>query len=244
MVTSRFMALRNDEKQWVQDAINTAIDKIKPHGWRKLVVVLRELGPLSASIALVLTLVTITLGALYQSFSHVREETEFRTHTGDRLVSIEGTLKVMQAQIAATRYSALPRGDLRNHRDELQTVAKSLATAPRNTPNFWPTSFQMITLLSQSISDIEPTSTKEVVFEDSSGPVDIAPGAHVFLKGLITHMVFKNEFIRFDPSVRLSNVTFYNCVFIFPAVQTPSKPLEEIANVLLTGDLNATITAS
>jgi hypothetical protein len=238
------MALRNDEKEWVQEAINTAIDKIRPHGWRKLVVSLRELGPLAASIAVVLTLLGITLTSVYQAVSNVREETTFRTRTGDRLDSIEGTLKLMQAQAAAARYSALPPQELKTHRDELQTVVKNLATVPRDAPNFWPTSFQMISLLSQSSSDVEPTNNKELEFNNSSGPVDITPGSRVFLSGLITNMVFKDEVVRFDPSVRLSNVTFYNCVFIFPAIQTPARPLEEIVDALLSGNLNTTITAS
>ena len=55
------MALRNDEKEWVKTQIEEGIGALRPRGWRKAVSVLRELGPLITIIAVVLTLVGITL---------------------------------------------------------------------------------------------------------------------------------------------------------------------------------------
>jgi hypothetical protein len=44
-------------------------------------------------------MVAITLGALYQSFSHLKEETEFRTHTIDTLKEIQDGMKGMRTDI-------------------------------------------------------------------------------------------------------------------------------------------------
>src|SRR6266699_847516 len=155
------MALRNDEKDWIHAEIQSAIDVLRPHGWRRTVFVLRELGPLAATVTIVLGLLGITLGAVYQSTAHVKEETAFRTNTTDRLSVIEGTLKLLQAQVVIAKYSASKPQELKIHHDELASVKTTLLDAPRNAPNFWPTTFQVITLLSQATSN--PTIQNEQV---------------------------------------------------------------------------------
>ena len=67
----------------------------------------------------------------------------------------------------------------------------------------------------------------------------------VVLKNLIQGMVFKNSVVRFEPSVRLVNDVFINCVFILPTAENPPKALQEIGKTLLASDLvNVTLNAS
>jgi len=72
-------------------------------GWRKAVSLLRELGPLATIIAVVVALGGITLGALYQSWGHVKEETEFRTHTNDTLKEIQESLKEIRGSVEGSK---------------------------------------------------------------------------------------------------------------------------------------------
>jgi hypothetical protein len=97
------MALRNEDREWVQNEIALAIASLRPHGWRKAGNLLRELGPIAASIGVVVALLGITLGALYQSWGHVKEETEFRTHTNDTLKEIQDGIKEIRASIAGAK---------------------------------------------------------------------------------------------------------------------------------------------
>lgn len=171
---------------------------------------------------------------------------EFRTHTIDRLDQIEKTLKLLPTQITASTLSSLPSGQLVTHRHELKAIQEKLAATDRSTPNFWPTSFQVLTLLSQATSN--PTILKENVFDDVNGP----PGSikientSVLLKHSVSGAIFRNSIVRFDPTVKLANDVFINCVFIFPtSMVSPPKSLQEIADALLSSDIsNATITAS
>jgi hypothetical protein len=107
------MPLRNEEKTWIQeqiaDAIGDTLDSLKPKGWRRALYVMREIGPLAAIIGLFLALIGITCGALYQSFAHLKEETEFRTRTGDTFSTIDTRLgnidkSLVEIKASLTRY--------------------------------------------------------------------------------------------------------------------------------------------
>ncbi|MFZ0912877.1 MAG: hypothetical protein WBQ76_17135 [Candidatus Korobacteraceae bacterium] len=93
------MALRNEDREWISEEISSAIDSLKPRGWRKAVKLLRELGPIATVIGVVVALGAITLGALYQSWGHVKEETEFRTHTNDALKELQDGVKDIRNQL-------------------------------------------------------------------------------------------------------------------------------------------------
>lgn len=128
------MALRNDDKEWVrttvQGTIDDAIDGLKPHGWRKAVTILRELGPLAATIAVIVALLGITLGSLYQSFGHVKEETQFRTHTDDRLDEVEKRLSSIETSLFTTRTAQL--ADKPTDKKSAAEVKTILQTAKNN----------------------------------------------------------------------------------------------------------------
>jgi len=253
------MALRKEDKEWIVEQIAGAVDSLKPKGWRKAVSALREIGPLATIIAIFVTMLGITAGAIYQSFAHVEKETQFRTQTTDtlnrtveRLTSIEGTLSLLQAQIAAQKYSTVRPKDLKNYRDELTGIKNNLVQAQPVGPAYWPTAFEIIRLLSQATSDIEV----EKVAEQREGIIDNVgsnpPGGfgpirngRVVLKNLVQGVTFINSIVRFDSTVRLANDVFINCVFIFPPGENPPKPLQEIGKTLLASDLSrVTLNAS
>ena len=162
---------------------------------------------------------------------------------------IKGTLSVIQAQIAARNYSTVPPKDLKNHREELKEIKAKLVQAQPNTPGYWPAAFEVIRLLSKTNFDIEPSGKRELYLKNLSGisprTISVPPGTRVLLQGLIQNSIFQDMIVRFDQSVRLQNVTFINCIFIFPMEQNPPKPLQQIGITLLASDLSkVTITAS
>lgn len=147
---------------------------------------------------------------------------------------IKGILSVLQAQIATQKYSSIPPEKLKEHREELKDLKNKLASTNKDSPNFWPVSFQVINLLSKALSYIENPNPTESVVEDTEGTFIEKNGSVVLLKGLIRNSQFKDSVIRFDPSVRLVNVTFKNCVFVFPLAEpNPPKPLQQIGSILL-----------
>jgi hypothetical protein len=151
---------------------------------------------------------------------------------------IGGIVSVLQAQIAAQKYSASEPTDLKNHRDELNQMKNNLSGVKKDTPNFWPASFEIIELLSKATSEISNPG-KEGILDNVTGPgFEFRRGNGYLLKNQIANLVFYENVIRFDPSVRLINVTFINCVFIFPSVQPPPVPLQEITSALLAADLS------
>jgi hypothetical protein len=99
------MAIRKEDwpaiDQAIDDAIRKAIDPLTPHGLRKFVHVVREYGTVVAFFAVMVTLFGVTLAALYQAFSHVEKETEFRIHTNDTLSAINEHLKRIDGELSA-----------------------------------------------------------------------------------------------------------------------------------------------
>lgn len=153
---------------------------------------------------------------------------------------IKGIVSVLQAQIAAAKYSSAPLQELKKHRDELKEIKDKLATANRSTPSFWPTSFQVITLLFRATSPIE---AKHPLADLSGihGPggeagerfIKYPPGSVLKLHDVIEGITFKDAIIYLDSNVILRNVTFINCTLVLPELQTPPKPLEQIGDQLL-----------
>jgi hypothetical protein len=97
------MALRNEDKDWIRIEIKAAIEPLKPHGWRKTIYILREMGPLAAIIGIVVALLGITLSAVYQSVGHVKEETSFRTNAKDRLDKLDTDMVSLRALISSSQ---------------------------------------------------------------------------------------------------------------------------------------------
>ena len=125
------MPLRNDDKTWVRGEIDTAIreaiDSFAPHGWRRLTHWLKEWGITGAVITSFIAMLGITIGALIQSFAHIKDETQFRTRTEDRLdkiehdrlANIENRLQRIEDNLLALRASmaAIDPNDKRNQQE-------------------------------------------------------------------------------------------------------------------------------
>jgi hypothetical protein len=111
-------------------------------------------------------------------------------------------------------------------------------------PEYWPTAFKLITLTSQSMfARLANFEAKKNIVENSSGLNLIRSDAE--LRGNVSDSTFQDSIVKFDPNVRLKNVTFINCIFLFPVTQTPSEPLQKIGARLLAADLKEVkITAS
>ncbi len=181
------------------------------------------------------------------AFSRVDKEARFEQSTTDSLRRIDETLKLIPAQIATSKYSDAPPKELRAHSDELRAIKTSLVSANQSAPNYWPISFQVINLLSLAESYIQNPKAGESTLDNVSGVNITNNGDVVVLEHNISNSTIENSVIRFDPTVRLQNVTFKNCVFIFPSGDAnPAQPLKDIGNVLLrASDLsNVSVTAS
>ncbi len=243
-----YVAIRNDDWKAINKAIAEAIAPLKPHGWRNALHLLREWSVLGATATIIVALLALAAVAFYQATARIEKETKFQVETTATLGQIDKTLAglqtsvtLLQAQIAASKYSAISKEELKGHKTELQSIKTGLAKAPKDTPNYWPTSFQIITLLSQAISQLETIGTQPLSIMNNvrlpGGLPSIINNQNVLLKNTIEGINFSNSVVHFDPSVRLINVGFTNCVFIFPADASPPKPLQQIGEALLASDL-------
>lgn len=162
----------------------------------------------------------------------------------DRIARIEGRLKIQDASNVVNSLSGAPTKDLREHSGELKKLKSELAKTDKQLPNFYPTAFQLITLTSKSLTATPPPQGPELTFKDSQGMR--VSSRTVELIQTVSDAVFTDCVITLDPSVRLYNVLFVNCVFFFPTNQfLPPPNLKRIADELLEADLSrAKITTS
>ena len=159
---------------------------------------------------------------------------------------LEGMLVILQCKVLVQQIAALPVNQLREHREELREARTQLTAVDADTPGFWPTTFQLITLLSRATSAVEIEKPKEIVISNVSDvPFAGELGKRIVLVGQIKNTVFTDAVVRLDPEVHLENVTFNGCVIIFPNTPKPSSSLREIATQLLLSNLSrATIRGS
>jgi hypothetical protein len=176
-------------------------------------------------------------------FEPAKNELQFAESNTRRL---EEKLVILQCKVLTQQIAAIPASQLRDHRDELRDARTQLATIDAETPGFWPTTFQLITLLSRATSAVETEKPKEIVISNVSDfPFAGELGQRIVLAGEIKNTVFNDAVVRLDPEVRLQNVTFNDCVIIFPDTPKPSSSLREIAAQLLSSNLlHATIRGS
>ncbi len=250
------MAIRNDDWLRIQDEIRAATLRPEVYGFRRFLQWLRDWSLVGPSIAAFIALLGITFGAIYYSVANVKEETAFRTGTtiklggfdtrlgniDTRLDKIDSALALLQGQFATLKYANLPKTQLKTYQKELTSVKNGLASAGKDAPGYWPVSFEVIELLSKSLSGIEPNSRPETTLDDISGftpqTVKLPPGTRYVLKNKISNSVFQDAVVRFDPSVQLENVTFINCVLILPIQINPPPNIQRIGESLLASDLS------
>ena len=110
------MPLRNEDREWIRNEIHSQIKvAITPQGWRKGIELIRQAGAPIAVIGVFVAMLAITLGALYQAFAHVKEETTFRTHTEDRLTAIEDSLKRLTTAVDGIKLTQISAGPIDKH---------------------------------------------------------------------------------------------------------------------------------
>jgi len=110
------LSLNSDDKSWiksrtteseerVKETISTelskAIQNLQPQGWQRASASIVAFGSPVAICALIVAVLAVAFGALYQSFAHVKEETAFRTSTADDLKSIHNELNTVRALMSA-----------------------------------------------------------------------------------------------------------------------------------------------
>jgi hypothetical protein len=241
------MKLSQGDKNWfsseIAGQVAKAIESLKPQGSKKIFYWLREWGILGTNIAVILALLGMTLTSAYYAFSRVAKEAAFETKTSDRLDKLEGLFAVAEAQAITDKYSSLSPEELQTHRNELRQAASNLLKASKDTPNFWPVSFQIITLLSKTNFNVEISELPEVVMDGNShmkfiGPPGATRLPQVLLKNSISDALFERVVVRLDPSVRLTDVVFISCVIILPTEQVPAQPLQKIIRTLLASDIS------
>ena len=249
--STKNMPLRNDEKSWVQKEISAAIaEHLNPHGWRKLRHFLQTWSFLGGIFTVILSLLALAGAGWYYTMTRVDKQARFEATTTDKLDAInkamsdlQSTVTLLQAQSVVSRITAIPKQDLVAHKKELQTIKTKLAAAtPKDVPNFWPTTFQVISLLSQAMWQLQTIGAQPLSSFDNvtlrGGAPSLIRGQNVLLKNHIEGFAFENSVIHFDPSVEFVNVSFHNCVFIFPTETIPSEPLQKIGELLLASDLS------
>jgi hypothetical protein len=251
------MPMNNADRDWVVEKISTAIQsQVAPQGWKRL----RDHLPLAGMYGIFVALIALAAGAWYFAFNKVEARATFEANTGSKLATIDGrltaiesSLAVLQARIVSQKLANVPQSDLKIHREEINAVRASLASTKDEVPGFWPSSFEIITLLSKAscteVDFAKLENARESVFDnvgsDPIGAISPVTGVRAVLKNDVHGMVFRNSIIRFDPSVKLHNDVFINCVFIFPPEQNPTGPLQQIGRTLLASDLeNVTLNAS
>jgi hypothetical protein len=258
------MSLRNEDRKWVDGQIEDAVKALKPHGWTKLFFWLREWGILGACVSIVFAMLAITLGALYQSFSHVKEETEFRTNTKDRLTSIESKLDKLEAKLIRSALDDLihlddksfakalpalhevteqPVSQVNPSPALLQQVAQKLRNTPEDAADYWPTILKFISFASAGLSsDVPPPGSKINMSLNRAGNITIIQSHAVILLdggGLINSRIDHSRIIFTENPVKLQNVIFTDCAFEMPVTAKPSPFLQQASKVLLASDFKS-----
>src|SRR5271157_317296 len=90
------MPLREEHKTFIraeiEQQLSQIIDSLRPHGWGKVTHFLREWGLAATAVVVPLTLLGILITVVIFATNGITRNAEFRTHTEDRLTSIEGSL--------------------------------------------------------------------------------------------------------------------------------------------------------
>jgi hypothetical protein len=200
------MTVRKETKeeiaQEVKNQLALAIESLKPKGIKKVLYWAREWGLSSVLVMGPLALVTITVGALYYSFSAVRENSEFRAHTSDRLDRIEGQLRLLLAPQAPSavlkeigelgqkafsmslpalrKVSEQPVSAVKPEPATLREVTSRLRFADESSPDYWPAVLQFIQFASSAMTPPKDVPPPEIGYTEVSENhcYNMPPGGH------------------------------------------------------------------
>lgn len=101
------MALRIEDKEWINGRIDDAIRSLLPRGWRRIAHWLREWGLAGTVVMAFLALLGSLIAVSIFAANGITKNAEFRTHTEDRLTRIEEDVKSIHIALDALRLTQL-----------------------------------------------------------------------------------------------------------------------------------------
>ena len=250
------MALNHVDKEWIALTVR---ESIHDH-YRSKMARFRDWSPVGAITA-------VALFALLQWNGY----TVFRTHTEDRLDTIEAELRRSAATLApakvlneiksldqktfAKNLPALrqvidqPVSEVAPPPATLQAVAGKLRLVNERTEDYWPTALRFIEFATSGLSpDVPPPGPPNLILSDvmmdPRNPNVFTQRRVLLDQGSFRGLRFENCRIIFSMNaVHLQNVLFVNCVFEFPKVETLNAYLMQAGRELLkqNQDLNSTV---
>lgn len=213
----------------VESAMAAAADSLHPHGWRKVLHVLRALVPLGVTVgtgaSVILTLLGLALTEYHAANSRLADEAQFEQKTGDRLDHIEkdlGDLKVhasVEPVSSAIRFAKVTAAKL--NPDELKKLSEQLATAEDQypqAPEVWKTTADFINYKSDTLTPGAANMHQELHRIDcSAGGAEIKTGA----------ITFTNCRLSLDRLVNGGTVPVYfiHCILEYHGGALPPDPL-------------------
>ena len=242
--------------------------KIGPPGpSKKFFGLIKEWGLITIAITVPLALIAIVITLIIRVTTDISEEARFRTHTDDRLQTIEArllNLSVLESPVKALgeiegfKPSALaetlpalhklseltPSQEFRNSTGTLTEIGRHLIQVSDTAPDYWSTTLRFIQFATSGIQPTGvPTYGEERVF--SSGGTFIGGGVTEEVVVLDGGEVRDSTFSRCriiltrNNPVRFSNVRFINCVFEMPETNNPTPSLKALVKELLASGLSS-----
>ncbi len=186
--------MRNEDQQWVQSRIQTAINEhLNPHGWQKLIYWLRLMGPLAATISLIVALLTLAATAFYQATARIGRQATFETNTERDLKEIRGDIAGIRGDLAKLSLAAavaLPSAQFRATLPDIHSsitiakqqnfkvpvtivedIAHKMVATDTNAPAFWPTAAAIISYQSSLL--VGGSRNWSVTIPACRGPADL-----------------------------------------------------------------------
>jgi hypothetical protein len=169
-----FVAIRNEDWPLIKKAIDDAIAPFKPRGWRKALFLLREWGVLGAIAAIIVGLLAIAAGAIYQATARIEKQTRFQTETEGALKEIRASIIEIKAGFtkqSLSTHAALPLADFKASLSDLGSsiaaarkqnlkvppkivddLIRKMTSTDKNTPAFWPVAAELISYRSLTLA--------------------------------------------------------------------------------------------
>jgi len=160
------LAIRKEDWPSINQAIANAIDPLRPSGWRKALLVLREWGVLGTIATVIVALLGIAAAAIYQATARVAKEATFETNTTRDLGEIRKDVKTIQEDLAKQNlvtHASLSLSDFKAALPEVgsaitkakqqevkvppnvvDTLQQQIIAAGDATPGYWSTSAEFI----------------------------------------------------------------------------------------------------
>jgi predicted transcriptional regulator len=212
------------------EALRGEINSFRPHGWRRLATVLRELAPLGISVTLIVALLGITATAVYQANNRVSENAQFQQKTSDRLDQIEKDIHGLQAQASLAPISSELQFSknstvLKPKPEEIAKLSKQLLPIQDkfgDIPAVWQPTGEFINFKSRaSQSEVHPAS-------QNAFSVDCrAKGGNMTVNN--GELTFNNCEIglssRLAGGPGLLKIVFINCVIDYEGGPVPTSPM-------------------